>query len=143
MSLDVEHNQENYKEVKKKMQNQTELDKEIGTAEPEKKETLEPKKVKIVKVTIRDTKKGKILNCESKHPDKEENINISSLAYLRDKKVITGGLWMTLDKDENIQKNSGLAIFMSRLGVKCAKELEGKEAETELDDNKWLCFRAY
>ena len=45
------------------METQTELDKEIGTIEPEKKEVLEPKKVKIVSVNLRDTKKGKILNC--------------------------------------------------------------------------------
>lgn len=125
------------------MEEQIELTKEIGTAEPEKKETLEPKKVKIVSTSIRDTKKGKILNCECNHPDREDNINISSLAYLRDKKVITGGLWITLDKDEKIQKNSGLAIFMNRLEAKIPKELEGKDAETELDDKGWLCFRSY
>ena len=122
---------------------QTELNKEIGTLDPEKKEVLSPKKVKIVKVSLRDTKKGKIVNCESKHPDKEDPINISSLVYLRDKQVVNGGLWFTLDKDENIQKNSALAIFMSRLDAKTLQDLEGKETDTELDDKQWLCFKAY
>jgi len=125
------------------MEQQTELNKEIGTIDSEKKVVLNPTKVKIVKVNLRDTKKGKIVNCESKHPDKEENINISSLAYIRDKQVTNGGLWFTLDKDENIQKGSALSVFMKSLQAKTLKELEGKEAETELDDKEWLCFKAY
>ena len=122
---------------------QTELNKEIGTMDSEKKEVLEPKKVKIVEVSLRDTAKGKILSCISKHPDKDEPIKISSLSYLKDKKVITGGLWFSLDSDEKIQKGSALAIFLKKLGAKTPKELEGKEAETELDDKEWLCFKAY
>lgn len=125
------------------METQNLLSKEIGNIEPEKKEILKPKEVKIIKVSLRDTKKGKIVNCEAKHPDKEENINISSIAYLRDKQVVNGGLWFSLDREENIQKGSALAVFLSSLGVKTLGELEGKEAKTELDDKEWLCFRAY
>jgi len=125
------------------MEEQIALKKEIGTLEPEKKEVLAPKKVKIVKVSLRDTKKGKIVNCESQHPGKEEPINISSLVYLRDKQVVNGGLWLSLDKDENIQKGSALATFMSKLGATTLQSLEGKEVETELDDKEWLCFKAY
>ena len=125
------------------MSEQTELNKEVGTLAPEKKEVLSPTKVKIVKVSLRDTKKGKIVSCESKHPDKEENINISSVAYLRDKQVTNGGLWFSLDKEENIQQRSALSIFMEKLQAKTLKELEGKEADTELDDKEWLCFKAY
>lgn len=125
------------------MEEQNELNKEVGNIDPEKKEVLEPKKVKIVGVNLRDTKKGKIIECEVKHPDKEEPIHISSLSYIRDKQVTTGGLWFTLDKEQNIQKGSALAIFMDRLEVSKPLELIGKEVETELDDKSWLCFRAY
>jgi len=125
------------------MEIQNELKKEIGTIEPEKKEVLEPKKVKIEAVNLRDTKKGKILNCVSKHPDKEETINISSVAYLRDKQVVNSGLWFTLDKEENLQKGSALATFLGKNQVKNPTELIGKEIETELDQDKWLCFKAY
>ena len=125
------------------MEGQTELKKEIGTIEPEKKEVLEPKKVKIEAVSLRDTSKGKILNCVSKHPDKEETIKISSVAYLRDKQVITSGLWFTLDKEKNIQKGSALAIFLEKNQAKNPTELIGKEIETELDEKEWLCFKAY
>jgi len=122
---------------------QTELNKGVGTIEPEKKEVLEPKKVKIVGVSLRDTAKGKILSCESKHPDKEETIRISSASYLKDKQVVTSGLWYSLDKEENIQKGSTLANFLEKLEVKTPAELEGKEVETELDDKQWLCFKVY
>lgn len=121
---------------------QTELDKEIGTKEPEK-ETLEPKKVKIVDVVFRDTAKGKILTCVSQHPDREEPIKISSISHLRDRKVVTSGLWFTEDEDKNIQKGSALSIFLHQNGCKSPRNLIGKEVETELDDKKWLCFRAY
>ena len=125
------------------MENQQELNKEVGTTEPEKKESLEPKSVKIVEVRLRDTRKGQVLECESKHPDKEDTIKISSVSYLRDKQVVTGGLWYSLDKEEKIQKGSALANFLNKVGVKTPKELEGKEVETELDEKKWLCFKAY
>jgi len=125
------------------MEEQIELNKEIGLLEPEKREVLKPTKVKIVKVSLRDTKKGKILNCESKHPDKEDNINISSLTYIKDKQIVNGGLWFSLDKEEKIQKGSALAVFLNKVGVKNPKELENKEVETELDDKQWLCFKAY
>jgi len=125
------------------MQEQTELNKEIGTTESEKKEVLKPTKVKIVNVSLRDTAKGKILSCESKHPDKEEMIKISSVSYLKDKQVVTNGLWYTLDKEEKIQKGSALSNFLINLGAKTPKELEGMEVDTELDEKEWLCFKAY
>ena len=125
------------------METQKELNKAIGTIEPERKESLKPTKVKIVKVSLRDTKKGKIVSCESEHPDREDNLNISSVAYLRDKQVTNSGLWFTLDKEENIQKGSALATFLNKVGVNSPKELEGKEVDTELDEEQWLCFKAY
>ncbi len=97
----------------------------------------------IVKVSFRDTKKGKIVNCESKHPDKEENINISSVACLRDKQIVNTGLWYTQDSVGNIQMGCALATFMQKVGATTLKELEEKEVETELDGANWLCFKAY
>jgi hypothetical protein len=120
------------------------LDKVISTEEPKKKEVLEPKKVKIVKVSFRDTRKGRIVSCEVEYPGRQDNIHISSISYLRDKQVVNSGLWYNLDsKQENIQKGGSLATFMTKLGAKTLRELEGKEPETELDENGWLCFKAY
>lgn len=125
------------------METQAELEKEIGTIEPEM-QTLKPEKVKIVEVKIVEVgdKKNKKVNCLIKHPDREEPVTISSVSYLRDKAVKTTGLWYNLDKEENIQKGSALAIFLEKTSSKNLKELQGKEADTELDGN-YLCFKAY
>jgi len=122
---------------------QTELEKEIGTLEQERK-SLEPKKVKIVKVEIQEVgdKKNKKLVCQVEHPDADVPIAMSSVSYLKDKKVVTTGLWFNLDKEGNILKGSALAIFLTAVGVKNPKSLEGLEVPTELEGN-YLGFRAY
>jgi len=126
------------------MEEQTELEKEVGTIESEKK-TLEPRKVKIVDVKVVPVgeKKSNKVNCLVEHPDyKDGTITLSSVSYLKDKKIITTGLWFNLDAQGNIQKNSALAIFLSKTGSKNLKELIGKEVDTELD-GQYLCFKAY
>ena len=126
------------------METQKELEKEIGTIESENK-TLEPKKVKIVKVEIVPVgdKKNLKVNCQVEHPDyKDGTITISSVNALVDKQVKNSGIWYNLDKEENIQKGSALARFLVSVGAKNLKELEGKEVQTELE-GKYLCFKAY
>ena len=125
------------------METQIELEKEVGTIEPEM-QHLKEAKVTIVKVEIIEAgeKKNRKVNCLVKHPDKEETITLSSVSYLRDKKIVTTGLWYNLDKEGNIQKGSALALFLNSTNSKNLKELEGKEVDTELDGN-YLCFKAY
>ena len=125
------------------METQTELEKEVGTIEPEV-QTLKAAKVKIVNVEVIEVgdKKNKKVNCLVMHPDKDEPITISSVSYLRDKAVVTTGLWYNLDKDENIQKGFALATFLSSMDSKNVGELKDKEVDTELD-GKYLCFKAY
>jgi len=122
---------------------QEELETGIGTIEPER-QTLEAKKVKIVNVDIVDVEKAKSkkIQCEVKHPDKEETIKISSIAYLLDKQIVNKGLWFNRDKDKNIQKGSALSVFLQKTDSKNIKELIDKELETELDGN-FLCFKCY
>ncbi len=125
------------------METQIELEKEVGTIESEM-QSLEPAKVQIVKVEVIEVgeKKNKKVNCLVKHPNREDPITISAVSYLRDKAVKTTGLWYNLDKEENIQKGSALAILLDKTNSKNLKELEGKEVDTELDTN-YLCFKAY
>lgn len=127
------------------METQAELEIGIGNTEQEKK-TLEPKKVKIVKVTIVEiekAKKAEKVNCEVKHPDSEDTIVISSVSYLVGRNVLTRGLWLNKDKDGKIQKGSSLAVFLNKVEAKNLKQVEGKEVETELDEKGYLCFKAY
>ncbi len=125
------------------METQVELEKGIGTIESERK-TLKPTKVKIVRVEIQEVglNKNRKVVCQVDHPDADLPIGISSVAYLKDKKVTNSGLWYNLDKEENIQKGSALATFIESVGSKTLKEVEGKEVDTELDGN-FLCFKAY
>jgi hypothetical protein len=126
------------------MEQQEELTTEIGTTEKEQ-QILKPKRVKIVSVklvAIEKAKSGKKVQCEVKHPDKDETFAMSSVAYLQDKQVVTRGLWFNKDKDGKIQKGSALAVFLDKTGVKTISSLVGKEVETDLDGN-YLCFKAY
>lgn len=125
------------------METQEELTTEIGTTEKER-QILKPKRVKIVSVKIEAIEKAssKKLVCEVKHPDREETFMMSSVAYLQDKQVVTKGLWFNKDKEGKIQKGSGLAVFLERVGVKTISSLVGKEIDTDLEGN-YLCFKAY
>jgi len=122
---------------------QTELEIEIGTTEPEK-QVLKPARVKIVNVEVILVEKAKSKKAvfEVKHPDKEETIRISAVAYLEGREVITSGTWYTLDKSEKLQKGSALTTFLTKIAAKSLKDSIGKEVETELD-GKYLCFKAY
>jgi len=120
---------------------------ETGTKEVQ---SLSPKKVKIVKVTVETVidKNGKTVGdkavCEVKHPDKEETVSISSVEYRKGKEIKTSGLWVSLDEDGNIRKGSALATFKDFFNAKTLKELEGKEEiPTTEDDKGYLCFKAY
>lgn len=123
------------------METQAELNLAIGTLELER-VALKPAKVKIVSVKIEDTKKAKKVVFESKHPDREETIHLSSVAYLQDRAVKTSGTWLNLDKEGKLQKGSALVTFLTRLNATTIQEAVGKEVETELDGN-YLCFKAY
>lgn len=122
---------------------QQELTTEIGTHEQEK-QTLRPKRVKIVSVKLVaiEKAKSKKVQCEVKHPDREETFGMSSVAYLLDKQVVNKGLWFNKDKEGKILKSSALAVFMEKTGSRTISSLVGKEVDTELDGN-YLCFKAY
>jgi len=114
----------------------------IGTKEQTK---LEPKNVKIVNAKVESVgdKGAKKLVCLVKHPDKEEPIQISSAKVEKKGKLEIGGLWVNLDEDNLIKKNSSLAVFLKFIGANNIKELEGKEVNTIEDDSGYLAFKTY
>ena len=128
------------------METQAELEKEIGTLEPESK-TLKPRKVKIVTIDIvdvgKDNKKNKKIVCQVEHPDYSDGtISLSSANILIDKNVKNVGLWYNLDKEEKIQKGSALALFLNYTNSTKLSDLVGKEVDTQLE-GRFLCFKAY
>jgi hypothetical protein len=123
------------------METQNELKIGIGKIESEK-ISLKPAKVKIVGVKVEDTKKAKKVVYEVKHPDREESIHISAVAYLVDRAIKVSGTWFNLDKDGQLQKGSSNVVLLQRIGATTLEEAIGKEIDTELDGN-YLCFKAY
>jgi len=118
----------------------------IGTKENV---SLKPATVKILGYKIEmqkdknDKDVGEKVSVICKHPDKEEQIEISSVSYRKGKEIKTSGLWFKLDQDELIPKQSALANLLNSLNVKNLDDLVGKDALTELDDKNYLCFKAY
>lgn len=123
------------------METQEELTKPIGNIEPER-TLLKPAKVKIVNVFIEDTSKAKKVVFEVKHPDKEETIKISQVAYLRDKTVKNTGTWYNLDKEGNLQKGSALVILLESIGAETIIASKDKEVDTILEGD-YLSFKVY
>ena len=125
------------------METQEIMNKEIGTKEPEN-TVLEPKKVKIVDVTIQNIEKAKSdkVVFEVKHPDREKTITISSVAFPSGKAVKNVGTWLNVDDDGNLQKGTGLTVFLDKIGIRTLAQAIGKEADTELNES-YLTFKAY
>lgn len=127
---------------------QQELEFGIGEKEPER---LKPKAVKIVNVKIKTagTKGAKIIHCLSKHPDREEPIDISSIKFEGKTKLRETALFLNLEKKENesdpdkIQKSSPLAILMNFVNAKTIAELKDKEVPTTEEESGFLCFKVY
>lgn len=114
----------------------------IGTKEQKK---LEPTIVKIVKAEVKlvGDKGNKKVSCTCKHPEREEAIIISSVAYKDGNTIKHSGLWLNKDEDGNIKKGSALAQLLSYYGCLNIRALEDKEIGTELDDKGYLCLKSY
>jgi len=117
----------------------------IGTKETI---SLKPAIVKIIGYRIEMQKKdnkdiGEKVAVICKHPDKAENIEISSVAYKKGKEIKTSGLWWKLDSDNMIPKQSATASLLVSLKSSNLDELINKDAQTELDEKGYLCFKAY
>lgn len=117
----------------------------IGTKETI---SLKPATVKIVGYRIEMQRKdgkdiGEKVAISCKHPDREENIEISSIAYKKGKEIKNSGLWWKLDADKLIPKQSALAQLLAVLKASNLDEIIGREAQTELDEKGYLCFKAY
>ena len=106
---------------------------------------LKPERVKIVRVEVIEVgeKKNKKLVCSVAHSEKEDPIQISRVKYEVKGTLKIVGLWINIDDDKKLRKNSALAVLMNFLNVKKAKELEGLEVDTVSEDTGYLCFKAY
>ena len=124
-------------------QENDDLNKTIGTLEGKK---LKPVKVLIRKVEIEPIEKAKAKKviCTCIHPESDEPIIISQVKYENKKnKLVPAGLWVILDEEKHIFKESALAILMKFLKCDKIKDLEGKESDTVTNEDGYLCLKAY
>jgi hypothetical protein len=122
----------------------------IGISKEEAKIALKPARVKIVggKVEEVGAKKTSKLILLCKHPDKEEPISISAVKYEnRTGKLEVSGLWMYKNKEtgklDEPRKGSQVAALMQVTNVASLDQLTGKEVDTLLGDDGYLCIKAY
>lgn len=128
------------------MEIQKDLEIGIGTKDPT---ALKPAVLRIENVEIKSAmdRHGKVVGDKvvfiCKHPDKVEPIEISSVEYLKDKKIVKSGIWLNKDEDGNIRKGSALAYLLEFLKVKNLKETILLPIATSLDDNGYLILKGY
>jgi len=128
------------------------LNKPVGTAEGMSK--LSPKPVVIVNAQLKDVL-GKVgsVNAGKKvaekvifmvrHPDREELATINQCTVLQNKSLKNCTMFVNLDKDENLQKDSPLALLLKKHNAKTIKEMEGKTVATEQDGAGYLSLAGY
>lgn len=118
------------------------LTKPVGNKEPKK---LGAKNVTVIHARIdeKGEKKNKILILSCKHPEQDDLLELSKVQLIDGKSVKTVGLWVNLDEDENIQKGSALASFMTKFGINQLTELKDKELPTTFDEKGYLVIKAY
>ena len=124
------------------MEKQNELEIEIGTEEVTK---LKPETVRVtdVKVEPVGTKGGRKVVCICKHPQKEEPIKISAVKYEHNGKLESVGLWVNLDSDKKLKKNSALVHLLNTVGCNNIAGLLDKNIPTTEDESGYLTFKAY
>ena len=117
----------------------------VGTKEAE---SLSAKPVLVAGHRIEDVfnkekeKVGKKVVLICKHPDREDNIEISKVKYLKNDAVVSSGLWFNLDEDNMIPKNSALAHTLNQYECNIVADIDGKTVKTDLDKG-YLVIKAY
>jgi len=111
---------------------------------------LKPRKVKILGYRIemqKDRNKTKDIGEKVifivRHPEKESNIEISSVSYEKLDEINTVGTWFKLDEDGKIMKGSALASMLTFIDASNLDDTVGKEMETKADDKGYLVLKAY
>ena len=103
--------------------------------------------VKAVSVEIVKKKTGEAVGekvvLSIQHPDAQDLVALSSVAYLKNKAIKQSALWYNEDDEENILKNSALAETMRYYKVTSIKQFTGKVINVEVDERGYLCIKAY
>lgn len=125
---------------------QEKLDKQIGNKESVK---LQAGSYMVKAVSIEAVKKktgelvGDKLILSIQHPDAQDLVALSSVAYLKNRQLTQSAMWYQEDVDGNIPKNSALAETMRFYKVTSPRQFESKVINVEVDAKGYLCVKAY
>jgi len=128
------------------MEEQNKLDKTIGTKESSK---LQAGSFTVKAVSVEPVSKktgepvGDKVVLSIEHPDAQELVALSSVAYLKNRTVKQSALWYNEDADGKIPKSSALAEAMNFYKVSSIRQFEGKVLGVEVDNQGYLCIKAY
>jgi hypothetical protein len=86
---------------------------------------------------------GKKLVLICKHPDKEENISISTIVMIAGNSVKTSAMWINVDEDGLIQKGSTVSALLTKYNSPSINGLVDKTIDTVLGEDKYLAIKAY
>jgi len=127
------------------MEEQEKLKVGIGDKEIERLEAkeVEVQGIKIVEVMKDGKVVGEKVSLISKHPDRDDLLQISTMKYIVGDAVKTSGIWLNLDEDGKIQKGTALATLLTHFNVPSIGEIEGKKLPTDFDSGGYLCIKAY
>ena len=111
-------------------------------------ERLEAKEVEVMEVKVEPVTKGEKAIGEkviliSKHPDREDLLQISTVKFIKGDKIETSGTWFNTDSEGKIQKGTALASLLTFFNVQTLGELVGKKLPTDFDSGGYLCVKAY
>jgi hypothetical protein len=126
----------------------SELEKQIGTKEPQKL-TAGSVIVKAVEVLTKGEgkKKFKITELTVLHPDKEEPIKMSNMKLKKvqgnNETITKDGIWYREDVDGNIDKHCNTAELLRFYSKQSLGQLVNMSVTTELDAAGYLCIKAY
>ena len=77
------------------------------------------------------------------HPDKVQLIELGKIKYEKNGKLDVSALWFRQDADGKIPYKSALANLMRFYNIKNIQEFDLKKLETVMDDEGYLCIKAY
>jgi hypothetical protein len=82
-----------------------------------------------------------------KHPEKEENLKLSAVTLMRQKKgkreIVSSATWIQLDEDKHLAMDSALVQCLKHYNASILNEMVEKTIDTEAGEDGYLTIKAY
>ena len=114
---------------------------EMGEPKP----ALEAKEVEVIAIEFPTEDSNKPMQIITKHPDRDETLNLTGVKYELDNKIKETGLWVKKDESEpnKLKFNNAVKALMDYYKITKLKDLIGKKLQTTQKENGYLVIKAY